>query len=94
MEGVSQMNERQRPLEVIESENNFYKTQTATGIIEIGKRLIEAKEQLSHGQWGDWLKEKVEFSQATANRFMRVANELANSSTLTNLSQVQATRYL
>ena len=74
-----------RPLELIEAEINFYKQQTATGIIEIGKRLIEAKKQLQHGQWGKWLEEKVDFTQRTANQFMRVATEFSNSQSLSNL---------
>jgi chromosome segregation ATPase len=76
-----------RPLETIENEINFYKQQTAIGIIEIGKRLIEAKEQLPHGEWGKWLEERVEFSNVTATRFMRVAKEGGNLSTLKDLSQ-------
>jgi DNA repair exonuclease SbcCD ATPase subunit len=79
------MNEITRPLKVIEAEINFYKGQTATGIIEIGKRLIEAKEQLPHGEWGKWLAEKVEFSQVTASRFMRAAKECGNFSALKDL---------
>ena len=43
--------------------------------IEIGRRLREAKEQLPHGRWGDWLKTEVEFSQSTANNFMRIFDE-------------------
>lgn len=74
-----------RPLELIEAEINFYKAQTASGIIEIGKRLIEAKQQLQHGEWGKWLEEKVDFSQNTANQFMRVAREFSNSESIKNL---------
>jgi hypothetical protein len=69
-----------RSLEVIEAEINFYKNQTAVGIIEIGKRLIEAKKQLKHGEWINWLNEKVEFSLATAENFMRIAIEYSDSS--------------
>lgn len=79
------MNELQRPLEVIETEINFYKNQTATGIIEIGKRLIEAKTQLPHGEWGKWLEEKVEVTQQTANKFMRVSREMPNYASMSNL---------
>lgn len=81
------MNEKSivRSLEVIEAEINFYKQQTATGIIEIGKRLIEAKEQLQHGKWGKWLEEKVDFSHNTANKFMRVAKEFSNCESVKNL---------
>lgn len=86
---MNELESKQRPIEIIESEINFYKTQTATGIIEIGKRLIEAKAQLPHGEWGKWLEEKVEFSQWTATRFIRVAQELSNSTALTNLPQTK-----
>ena len=30
--------------------------------IEIGRRLVEAKSVLPHGEWGDWLKNEVDFS--------------------------------
>jgi ParB family chromosome partitioning protein len=81
------LNELQRPLDVIETEINFYKTQTATGIIEIGKRLIEAKEQLQHGEWGKWLEERVQFSYRSAARFMQVAKELSNMPALAGFEQ-------
>jgi len=80
------MNELTKSLPQIEAEINILKVQTAQNIIEIGKRLIEAKKQLSHGEWGSWLKEKVEFSWDTANNFMRVAREFPNSETLRNLN--------
>lgn len=44
-------------------------------IIELGKRLKEAKAILQHGEWGEWLKNKVEFSQKTATDYMRIYEE-------------------
>lgn len=38
--------------------------------IEIGRRLIEAKEMVGHGEWGDYLREELGFSQSTANNHM------------------------
>lgn len=64
-----------------------YKQQTAQNIIEIGKRLIKIKEKLPHGEWGNFLKEKVDFTERTAQRFMRVANEFSNPTTLSDLGQ-------
>lgn len=59
--------------------------------IEIGKRLIEVKALVPHGEWGDWLKENVEYSQSTANNFMRLADEYgSNSQTLENMSYTKA----
>lgn len=79
------MNQIVRPIEVIETEINFYKQQTATGIIEIGKRLIEAKSQLQHGEWGKWLEEKAEFTREHASRIMKVANEFGNMTSVSHL---------
>lgn len=75
-----------RPLELIEAEIRFYAKQSADSMIEVGKRLIEAKEQVQHGEWGKWLEEKVEFSQDVANNFMKIAREFPNSAAVRNLS--------
>ena len=70
-----------RPLAVIEAELDMLKRDTRqkesallSNYIEVGRRLEEAKSQLAHGQWGDWLK-KMEISQSTANNFMRIFRE-------------------
>ena len=57
--------------------------------IEIGERLLEAKDLVPHGEWGKWLKENVNYSQSTANNFMRLYKEYGNNqgslfTTLTN----------
>jgi len=67
------------------SEILIYKQQTAQNIIEIGKRLIEAKEMLPHGEWLPWLQEKVEFTERTAQRFMKAANEFSNTTSMSYL---------
>lgn len=57
-------------------------------MIEIGKRLVEAKELVPHGEWGSWLKNEVHFSQRTANNFMQIYERSlnsANSQTFANL---------
>ena len=72
------MNEITRPIEVITQEINFYKSQAGNAIIEIRKRLHEAKLTLPHGAWGAWLQNEVEFSERTAQNFMRIAKEYRN----------------
>lgn len=57
----------------------FYKNVGGQAVIEIGKRLIEAKAQLKHGEWLPWLSEKVEFSETSAQRFMQLAREYGNT---------------
>ena len=43
--------------------------------VEIGKRLIEAKEMVPHGEWGKWLQDSVSYSQSTANNMMALYRE-------------------
>ena len=72
--------------------------------IEIGRKLKEAKALLPYGQWGRWLQEEVEFSQSTAQNFMKIFEEYgarqvslfgdAESQTLGNLPYTHALRLL
>ncbi|WP_054768719.1 DUF3102 domain-containing protein [Lysinibacillus parviboronicapiens] len=89
----------ERSTDVIAAEINAIKFQTQTMMLqassEIGKRLIEAKGQLQHGDWGKWLKENVEYSQSTANNLMQIHTEYsANSQVLGNLSYTKAVALL
>lgn len=79
-----------RPIEIITAEIWVYKAQAGRALLEIGRRLIEAKAQLAHGEWLPWLKEKVEFSEATAQRFMKIAKEYPNPSPVTDLGVSKA----
>lgn len=79
-----------KDLRTIEFEIDQLKKQTTQNIIEIGKRLIEAKNRVPHGEWENWLSTKVGFSQVTANRFMRVADEFPNLSASTDLTVSKA----
>lgn len=94
---------------LIAAEINNIKEQTRKLVlynsIEIGRRLIEAKSMLSHGEWGEWLKKSVDYSQSTANNLMRIFNEYGSdqitlldnnskSQALGNLSYTQAVALL
>ena len=48
-------------------------------VVEIGRRLEEAKAALPHGAWGEWLKNEVGFSQSTANNYMRLFEEYGSA---------------
>ena len=47
--------------------------------VEIGRRLEEAKRALPYGKWGEWLENEVEFSQSSANNFMKLYEEYGAS---------------
>ncbi len=97
-----------RDIEIIAAEINNIKEQTRIMVlnnsIEIGRRLVEAKSIIQHGQWGRWLEESVNYSQRTANNLMRIFEEYgsnqislfgaSNSQAFANLSYSQAVALL
>ncbi|WLR54304.1 DUF3102 domain-containing protein [Mesobacillus subterraneus] len=94
---------------LIATEINSIKEQTRKmflfNSIEIGRRLVEAKQMVPHGEWGSWLQDSVDYSQSTANNLMKIfeqygADQLtlfgdnAKSQALGNLSYTQAVALL
>lgn len=69
-------------------------------IVEIGKRLTEAKVLVPYGEWGDYLKSELGFKPSSANNYMKIYREygvsgaLAESQALGNLSYAQALELL
>ena len=43
--------------------------------VEIGRRLVEAKELLPHGEWLPWLQQETDFSERTAQTYMKIFRE-------------------
>lgn len=85
---------QERTIETITAEIITLKTDAGNAIIGIGQRLIEAKEMLPHGQWLTWLTDQVEFSERTAQDFMRLAREWSNPQTLADLGKAKALKLL
>lgn len=77
--------EAQRDIEAVTGEIIHLKQALAKNIVDIGLRLIEAKEMLSHGEWLPWLEERVCFSEKSAQNYMRVAREFPNPQLVADL---------
>lgn len=90
-----------RTPEIIGAEIRFYTNQArATALncaVEIGRRLVEAKEMLPHGEWTAFLENQTEFNGRKAERLIQIFNGYADpqgslfgasvkSTTLSNLS--------
>lgn len=90
MFGESAPVETERGIETITEEIIFYKNVGGQAVIEIGRRLTEAKVQLKHGEWLPWLREKVEFSETSAQNFMRIAREYGNTHLVGDLGASKA----
>ncbi|MDY5338127.1 MULTISPECIES: DUF3102 domain-containing protein [Intestinimonas] len=80
----------ERTIETVTGEILDLKRTAGEAILDIGARLIEAKGMLSHGEWLPWLTEQVEFSERTAQNFMRLAREWSNPQTLADLGASKA----
>lgn len=80
----------ERDIETITGEILEAKRAGGEAILTIGRCLIEAKEQLPHGEWLPWLNERVEFSERTARNFMRLAREWSNRQALADLGAAKA----
>lgn len=48
------------------------------GTLEIGQRLVQAKAAVPHGCWGQWLKEKVDYSERTAQMLIATYERFGN----------------
>lgn len=99
----------ERDLGIIENEIKYYwrKGQAAMleCVIEIGRRLCEAKGMIGHGGWGKWIEDNFEFSHSSANSFMKLYEEygadqltifgaVAESQTFANLPYSKALQLL
>lgn len=74
-----------KDLTTITTEIKSYENMAGQAIFEIGRRLNWVKEHdLTHGEFGNWL-ETIRLNQRQAQRFMKVANELPNTTTLSHL---------
>lgn len=79
-----------RNIEAITVELLEAKRAGGEAILTIGKCLIEAKDMLSHGEWLPWLSDRVDLSERTAQKFMRLAREWSNPSALADLGATKA----
>lgn len=70
----------------IETEIQFYKEKAGESIWEIGRRLNHVKtESLMHGQFQDWVEKNLDMNIRTAQRFMKISNELPKTTALSHL---------
>lgn len=71
------MNELQqtRTLEIVAAEIRTFTASMLNHIIEIGRRMCEAKDMLPYGEFGGWIEANTGYSHSTANNFMRIFKE-------------------
>ena len=65
----------QRTPETVAAEIRSFTASMLVNIIEIGRRMVEVKAMLPHGEFLPWLKENTGYSSSTANNFMRLYEE-------------------
>ena len=60
-------------------EINFYLKQAAQNIIEVGKRLIQARELVESGKWQNWLETNFSLTARSARNYMQVAERFGKT---------------
>ena len=84
-----------RDIETVTAEIIQLQQDAGNAIIGIGKRLIEAKAMIPHGEWLPWLAEEVGYSERVAQSFMRLAREWeSNPKALSDLGATKALKLL
>lgn len=73
-------------LNQIVSEIKFFENQAVVSYWEIGKRLSQAKGQLNHGEWQDWIDTNLGYSYDTANNLIKVFKRYPNIDTYQHLN--------
>ncbi|NQP55289.1 DUF3102 domain-containing protein [Streptococcus suis] len=69
----------------LEWQSQHHKNVAGQSIWEIGRRLKHVKDNnLTHGEFGNWV-EKIGIPKTEASRFIKVADEIPNLGTFTNL---------
>jgi len=66
---------------------------TITHALNVGGLLLQSKEQCKHGQWLPWLRERVSFSERTAQGYMRLAQRRDIRSSVADMSLRKALQY-
>lgn len=71
----------QRSLATVTAEIRAYqdaaRRMAITYCIEVGRRLVEAKSMVDHGEWGTYLRDELGYSQSRANDLMRLFDAYA-----------------
>ena len=72
------------------SEIKFFENQAVVSYWEIGKRLSQAKEQVGHGNWENWVDENLGYSKTTTKNLIRVYKEIPNRQAIADLNFTKA----
>ena len=76
-------------LNLLTTQIKFYINQWGQNTIEIGKRLIAAKELVGHGNFGKWLEDNFNLKERSAQNFMAVAEKFGKTQASADLSFYQ-----
>lgn len=85
----------QKTLAELTVEIKFHLKQMGWHAIEVGRLLIEAKEQVGHGEWLNWLEENFKLKKSSAENLMKIAERFgSNSQSIGNLNYTQMVQML
>ena len=75
----TQESTNEKNLAQIENDIKLFLNQTTKNFIEIGRRLIQAKSLVPHGQWQLWLENNFQLTKRSAQQFMQCAERFGKN---------------
>ena len=82
---IAEVADKQTNIATLTAEIKMYLHIANQSIIEVGKRLIIAKEMLPYGEWKNWLTQNFNLKERMAQRFMEISRRFSETSTSTFL---------
>lgn len=86
---VTRQEIQKKSLSELKVEIKFHLNQVGYHMVEAGRLLIEAKEQVAHGEWYNWLEENFNLKKSMANNFMNCAARFGNLQSIGDLKPTQ-----
>lgn len=82
------------PIAMLAEEARVYSENMAMNMLNLGRVFVEAKKQLQHGEWGEWVQENAGMSMRTAQQLMQVYVRFGNNPRFAGLEKAKMYKML
>lgn len=79
---MSEVTKSDRTVDTVTAEIQYIQQQVKKifydAVVQIGTRLLEVKEMVPHGEWTNYLENRLGYKPSTAQNYMRIAKEFGD----------------
>ena len=88
---MSEVTKPDRTVDTVTAEIQYIQQQVKKifydAVVQIGTRLLEVKEMVPHGEWTNYLENRLGYKPSTAQNYMRIAKEFGVQMTLEHCTE-------